>query len=62
MKKIKLLFIGTTLGVLVSIFVDQATYKPVVEKYEISFVKDWEKTATPREKGYYEHLIRTKQW
>jgi hypothetical protein len=48
------------LGIIVSIFVDKANYRPIVEKYTISITQDWEKTCNAREKAYYEHLIRTK--
>jgi hypothetical protein len=60
MQKFKLIFIGTMLGIIVSIFVDKANYRPIVEKYTISITQDWEKTCNPRERAYYEHLIRTK--
>jgi hypothetical protein len=60
MQKFKLIFVGITIGILISIFIDQATYKPVVEEYHITLTQDWEKTCNAREKAYYEHLIRTK--
>lgn len=60
MKKLKLLFIGLILGIIISVFTEEMTYEPVVEHYHIDFVKDWEKTATPRERDYYQHLINTK--
>jgi hypothetical protein len=60
MQKFKLIFVGITLGILISIFIDKATYKPVVEQHHITLTQDWEKTCNAREKAYYEHLIRTK--
>jgi hypothetical protein len=60
MKKLKLVFIGTMLGILVSIFVDKATHKPIVKKYHVTLTQDWSKTCNDKEKAYYEHLLRTK--
>lgn len=51
---------GITIGILISIFINKATYKPVVEEYHITLTQDWEKTCNAREKAYYEHLIRTR--
>lgn len=48
------------LGIILSTVVDQLTYKPVVENYNITLTQDWEKIATPKEKAYYNHLLNTK--
>ena len=60
MKKLKLLFIGLILGIVISVFADKMSYKPIVEHYHIQLTQDWEKTATPREKAYYNHLLNSK--
>lgn len=60
MRSIRLIFLGILLGIILSTVVDQLTYKPVIEQYNITFTQDWEKTATPKEKAYYNHLLNTK--
>lgn len=61
MKKLKLLFIGLILGIIIAVFAEQMSYKPIVEHYHIKLTQDWEKTATPRELAYYNHLLNTKK-
>ena len=60
MKSLRLLLIGILLGIILSTVIDQLTYKPNVDHYHIKLTQDWEKTATPREKAYYNHLLNTK--
>lgn len=60
MKNLRLLLIGLILGIIIAVFTEQMSYKPVIEHYHIRLTQDWEKTATPREKAYYNHLLNTK--
>lgn len=63
MKKLRFLFIGLILGIIISVFADQLSYKPVPiieEHYHIKLTQDWYKTANSEELKYYNHLLNYK--
>lgn len=58
--KLRFITLGIVIGLFISIIAEAARPKKIVEVCHISLTQDWEKTASPREKAYYEHLLNTK--